>query len=75
MSYYLAVHSILSSPNTSKLSLPEVKELVHNALKELDCEILTRDFLTTYLGDGDGRVVWTGKPSLEMVIESVHEVF
>ncbi|ODM90705.1 Alpha/beta hydrolase domain-containing protein 11, partial [Orchesella cincta] len=63
--YYLAVHSILSSQTHQSYRFLKFKEL----------EILTRDFLTTYLGDGDGRVVWTGKPSLEMVIESVDEVF
>ncbi|ODM87366.1 Alpha/beta hydrolase domain-containing protein 11, partial [Orchesella cincta] len=72
--YYLAVHSILSNPNTSRLSLPEVKQLVINALTKLDCEILTRDFLTTYLGDGDRRVVWTGKPSLDIIIENIEEL-
>ncbi|ODM89564.1 Alpha/beta hydrolase domain-containing protein 11 [Orchesella cincta] len=37
-------------------------------------EILTRDFLTTYLGDGDRRVVWTGKPSLDIIIENIEEL-
>ncbi|ODM87486.1 Alpha/beta hydrolase domain-containing protein 11 [Orchesella cincta] len=33
-----------------------------------------RDFLTTYLGDGDRRVVWTGKPSLDIIIENIEEL-